>query len=79
MIRKAEQELRKNWEERFAALPSSAREALAEALMELRVDARKRAQYAWQKNKYTVASYWAVVGVYSGHLARVLKRIGDRM
>ena len=53
MIRKADRELKERWSERFAQLAPEAKEALAQALSDLRTDARKRAQYAWQKNKYS--------------------------
>lgn len=42
------------------------------ALLALREDALKRAQYCWEKHKAPMALYWKVIGVYSGHLARSL-------
>jgi hypothetical protein len=42
--------------------------------MDLREDALKRAEYCWRKHKAPMALYWKVVGVYAGHLARVMRR-----
>lgn len=73
MIHEADQRLRSTWGPRFNALPDDAKEALRAALMDLREDALKRAEYSWRKHKAPMALYWKVVGVYAGHLARTLR------
>jgi hypothetical protein len=49
-----------------------AREALRAILLDLRTDARSRADRSWASRKPPMAAYWAAVAVYAGHLARVL-------
>ena len=70
MLRQADKQLKARWRERFEALPEPARQALREALLELREDALARAQVQWARHKGPMALYWKVVGVYAGHLAR---------
>ena len=72
-IHSADRLLRQLWADRFANLPPGAREALAGALVDLRRDARKRAELQWRRNKVPMAFYWRVVAVYAGHLARALR------
>ena len=72
-IHSADRLLRQLWADRFANLPPEAREALSGALVDLRRDARKRAQLQWRRNKAPMAFYWRVVSVYAGHLARSLR------
>ena len=72
-IHSADRLLRQLWADRFANLPPGAREALAGALVDLRRDARKRAELQWRRNKAPMAFYWRVVAVYAGHLARALR------
>ena len=72
-IHSADRLLRQLWARRFANLPPGAREALAGALVDLRRDARKRAELQWRRNKAPMAFYWRVVAVYAGHLARALR------
>lgn len=76
-IHSADRLLRQLWADRFADLPPGAREALAGALVDLRRDARKRAELQWRRNKAPMAFYWRVVAVYAGHLARALR--ADRL
>ena len=73
MIRSADKLLKDRWRGRFEALPPPAREALREALLDLRADALARAQVQWARHKAPMALYWKVVGVYAGHLARALR------
>lgn len=73
MLRQADKQLKARWRERFMALPEPARQALREALLELREDALVRAQVQWARHKAPMALYWKVVGVYAGHLARTMR------
>lgn len=59
---------------KIAALPFDVRALLRELLLELRDDCRKRADKAWRTRKPPVAAYWAAMGVYAGHLARLVAR-----
>ena len=72
-IHSADRLLRRLWADRFANLPPSAREALAGALVDLRRDARNRAELQWRRNKAPMAFYWRVVAVYAGHFARAVR------
>ena len=72
-IHSADRLLRQLWADRFADLPPNARDALARALVDLRRDARERAELQWRRNKAPMAFYWRVVAVYAGHLARALR------
>ena len=65
------------WSSRFRALPEPAREALRDALRDLRNEALERAQLSWVRHKAPMAYYWKVVAVYAGHLARTLNRRGS--
>jgi len=73
MIHKADKDLKERWRERFSSLPEDSQSALKKALSDLREDALERSKYCWQKHKAPMALYWKVVGVYAGHIARVLK------
>jgi len=73
MIHEADKCLKKQWEERFSSLPADSREALRDALLDLRKESLKKAEHSWKNHKGPMALYWKVVGVYSGHLARSLK------
>ena len=78
MIRKADRELKTRWSDRFAALPPDARIALADALHDLRLDARARSEHCWKKSKCTMAWYWRCVSIYAGHLAAAVRRVDRR-
>ena len=41
--------------------------------MDIRQDAKNRAESCWRKHKAPMALYWKVLAVYSGHLARMLR------
>jgi len=49
------------------------RDAMRDALLELRNDCRQRAEEAWRKHKAPMACYWKAAGVYVNHTSRVLK------
>ncbi len=59
---------------RLLALDEPARAALRAVLIDLQLDARRRAEICWSKHKAPMAAYWKAVSVYAGHLARVLGR-----
>jgi hypothetical protein len=58
---------------RLAAMPAPVRELLAEILLELAGDARRRANEAWKRHKAPMACYWKAVAVYARHLARAVR------
>ena len=72
-IHRADADLKHAWLARFQTLPPSARHALRAALLDLRADARHRAELQWRRHKGPMACYWRAVGVYAGHLARALR------
>lgn len=72
MIREGDKKLKEAWKNRFQSLPEDSKAALKAALLDLRSDALKRAQYCWKKHKAPMALYWKVVGVYAGHISRIL-------
>ena len=72
MIHKADKELKQRWIGIFRQLPTEAQVALKNALRELSIDARKKAEYSWKKHKAPMALYWKTIAVYSGHLQRAL-------
>lgn len=76
MIREHDRALKARWRERFGALSPESRAALADALSDLRADARARSDHSWRANKPATAFYWRVVSIYAGHLARAVRRAG---
>ncbi|AOW24615.1 hypothetical protein AVM11_11600 [Sphingomonas melonis TY] len=58
---------------RLANLPPAARDELRALLLDLRRDAQVRAEECWRRHKAPMATYWKVVSVYAGHIARVLR------
>jgi hypothetical protein len=54
-------------------LEAAPRAALRGLLLDLQADARARADKSWRTHKAPMALYWKAVGVYAGHLARLLK------
>lgn len=58
---------------RLNALPPAVRAELAVLLLELRDDARAKAEASWKRHKGPMAVYWRAVGVYAGHIARALR------
>jgi hypothetical protein len=73
MIHKADKELKDKWAATFQQLPADSQFALKKALQELRADALHRSKHCWNRHKAPMALYWKVVGVYAGHIARILK------
>lgn len=59
--------------QRIASLPPEARQLLADLLHELAHDARDRAEQSWRRHKAPMAAYWLAVGVYAGHLRRIVR------
>jgi hypothetical protein len=57
----------------IAALPPAARDALRRLLLEIRADARVRAEKCWRSHKAPMAAYWKAVSVYAGHAARLAR------
>ena len=55
-------------------LPAETRSAMSLAFRAIQRDARARADKCWRTHKAPMAVYWKAVGVYAGHLARVLDR-----
>jgi hypothetical protein len=55
------------------ALDEPVRVALRALLLEIQADARARADKCWKTHKAPMAVYWKAVGVYVGHIARVLR------
>lgn len=58
---------------RLRALSPQQRAALREILMDIRKDAHANAEKCWKFRKGPLAVYWRAVGVYSGHIARLLR------
>lgn len=69
MIRQADKDLKKKWQDIFSSLPNDSKEALRMALDELHKDSLSKADHQWKKHKAPMAFYWKVVGVYAGHYA----------
>lgn len=57
---------------RLQQLDPDARGALRAVLLDLRNDARARANECWRRHKAPMAAYWKAVSVYAGHIARTL-------
>lgn len=58
---------------KLMALQPAQKDALRDTLLDLRADAREKANECWQRHKAPMAAYWKAVSVYSGHIARLLK------
>jgi len=58
---------------KLALLPVEARAALRELLLEIRADARVRAEKCWRTHKAPMAVYWKCIAVFAGHIARVCR------
>lgn len=63
-------------QEELEALSPKEREAIRRFLLALQAKARPHAEECWTKGKGPMAVYWKCVGVYAGHLARAIGRIG---
>lgn len=60
--------------EKLLALEPASKAALRAVLLDLAADAKARAKKSWETRKAPMAAYWYAVGVYAGHLARVLAK-----
>ena len=60
--------------ERLADLTPDASETLIALLLDIKTDATARANECWRKHKGPMALYWKCVSVYSGHIARAIRR-----
>ena len=58
---------------RLQRLPRGQRKLLSELLLDIRRDARRRADESWRKHKAPMAAYWKAVGVYAGHISRAIR------
>lgn len=58
--------------EKIRALPPEARQALAELLAEMRIEASEKADQSWASRKAPMAAYWRAVSVYCGHIRRAV-------
>lgn len=58
---------------RIGDLSDEARSALRVLLLEIRSDARLRADECWKRHKAPMAVYWKAVSVYAGHIARLVR------
>lgn len=58
---------------RLRTLDPATRSLIRDILLDLRRDARERADHSWHSRKPPMASYWAAVAVYACHLARLLR------
>lgn len=55
------------------ALDPAVRAALRALLLDLRADARQRAETSWRSRKAPMAAFWMALSVYAGHLALLLR------
>lgn len=60
--------------QKLYALGDEVKEVLAEVFMELRAEAKEKAERSWSKGKGPMAVYWKAVSVYAGHIARALRK-----
>ena len=58
---------------RINNLHPAVRGELRALLLDRRRDAQIRAEECWRRHKAPMATYWKVVSVYAGHIARVLR------
>jgi hypothetical protein len=58
----------------LAALPLESQAAIRQLLLEIRADARARADKAWRTHKGPMALYWKCVAVYTNHASRLLEK-----
>ena len=57
----------------IASLSPDARAALRTLLLQIRDEARARADKCWRTHKAPMACYWKAVAVYAGHAARLAR------
>lgn len=61
--------------QRASAMPPAARDWLIDFLLDLRADARERAEKAWRSYKAPQATYWRVIAVWASHLVHALRKL----
>jgi hypothetical protein len=54
-------------------LDEGTRGVLRELFLDLKAAAAAKADECFRRHKWPIAVYWKAVGVYAGHIARVLK------
>lgn len=59
--------------QRIRALPPEAKAALRAVLLDIRADAKVRAEKAWRTHKAPMACYWKLISVIFGHIARLAR------
>lgn len=57
---------------KLQALPADAKSALRAVLVDIRDEARVRADKCWKTHKAPMAAYWKAVAVYANHTARAI-------
>jgi len=60
---------------KLQALSPEAKEALAEVLQEIALDARARGEKCWRTHKAPMAAYWKACSVYAGHIRRAVRSV----
>jgi hypothetical protein len=58
---------------RIMELDEGTRGVLRELFLDLKAAAAAKADECFRRHKWPIAVYWKAVGVYAGHIARVLK------
>lgn len=58
---------------RLQQLTPHEKDALRAVLLDIRSEARTKADESWRRSKGPMAAYWKAVGTYAGHLARALR------
>ncbi|HEX5016553.1 MAG TPA: hypothetical protein VFX15_03085 [Actinomycetes bacterium] len=54
-------------------LDEPSRAALRAVLLDIRADARAKAEDSWRRSKGPMAAYWKATATYAGHIARALR------
>ena len=60
--------------QRLQELTPRERERVAAVLMDIRSEARVKAEDSWRRSKGPMAAYWKAVATYAGHIARATRR-----
>jgi len=50
------------------------REIISQLFVELRNQAKQRANRSWNQRKAMMAAYWSITATYAGHAARAIRR-----
>lgn len=59
---------------KLQTMPLEVQGILREVLLDIRKESLANADKSWKKHKAPMAAYWKAVGVYSGHIARSLRK-----